>query len=753
MAKDGSIIIDTLIDTQGFNKGSANMQKSVGNLAGSVKKLGIAMAAAFSVKAIASFSKECIELGSDLQEVQNVVDVTFTTLSASVDKFAQSAAEMYGLSETMAKQFVGTFGAMSKSFNFAEDEAYEMATTLAGMAGDLASFYNISQDEAFTKLKSVFTGETETLKDLGVVMTQSALDAYAMANGYNMTTREMTEQQKVALRYKFVLDQLSAASGDFQRTSDGWANQMRVLKLNIDSIKASIGQGLINIFTPVIKVLNTVLSKLKSVANAFKEFTAMITGNKVDSSGAGTVATELAELESSYGSTADATDDLTDATKKSTAANKKNLSSLEELNVLSSNTGLSDTSQSGIVAGDLVTSALNPVEEVAEKAESKFGILQGKVKEFADALRNILSVFGSADAKRLGENIVGILRDAAAFAMENAAKLGSDIFTVFTQPIIDNQEKIKEAYQGIITVLADVSGAIRKELSKAYEHFGEVYDKKIHPFFVDFANDLSELGGKFLDWWNSDMQPVIERWGAKFSELWREHTAPLLNKMSDLFGKIFEYLSVLWNYRLEPFLDWMITYFYPKMTPIFEGIGNAGLAMSAIIQDAIGLILDAFGVLIDFMTATFTGEWRNVWDGLVSIATDSVKRALSIVESFVNAIIGAINGMFDKYNAIGAALPVLDLPQFPTISEISIPFLATGAVIPPNAPFAAVLGDQKNGTNIETPESLLRQIMREEMANINVKFEVEGDPHGLFKVTQKQANEYYKRTGRPAYPM
>lgn len=103
---------------------------------------------------------------------------------------------------------------MSKAFGFGEQQAYEMATTLTGLAGDVASFYNISQDEAYTKLKSVFTGETETLKDLGIVMTQSALDSYALANGYGKVTTKMSEAEKVALRYKFVQDQLSLASAE-----------------------------------------------------------------------------------------------------------------------------------------------------------------------------------------------------------------------------------------------------------------------------------------------------------------------------------------------------------------------------------------------------------------------------------------------------------------------------------------------------------------------------------------------------------
>lgn len=235
---------------------------------------------AFAVGKLVQFGKECVELGSDLAEVQNVVDVTFTTMSDKVNEFAKNAMTLAGLSETMAKRYVGTFGAMSKSFGFSEAQAYDMSTALTQLTGDVASFYNISQDLAYIKLKSVFTGETETLKDLGVVMTQSALDQYALANGYGKTTSAMTEQEKVALRLAFVQKQLSAASGDFIRTSGSWANQVRVMQLQLQSLKATVGQGLINIFTPVLKVINVLLGKLATLANAFKSFTELITGKK-----------------------------------------------------------------------------------------------------------------------------------------------------------------------------------------------------------------------------------------------------------------------------------------------------------------------------------------------------------------------------------------------------------------------------------------------------------------------------------------
>ena len=128
-------------------------------------KAGKILAGAFAIKKITEFTSACLDLGSDLAEVQNVVDVTFSKMNEQVNNFAQNAVFQFGLSETMAKQYTGTFGAMAKAFGFVESEAYAMSTTLTGLAGDVASFYNITQGEAYTKLKSVFTGEKMCIRD------------------------------------------------------------------------------------------------------------------------------------------------------------------------------------------------------------------------------------------------------------------------------------------------------------------------------------------------------------------------------------------------------------------------------------------------------------------------------------------------------------------------------------------------------------------------------------------------------------
>lgn len=404
MAADsaGQIGLDLVINQQQFNKQLSGIQ----NLA---KKTGKMLAGAFAVKGLTSFVKDCIELGSNLTEVQNVVDVVFPTMNKKVNEFAQNAESTFGLSETMAKKFTGTFGAMANAFGFSEKESYKMSTALTGLAGDVASFYNISQDEAFTKLKSVFSGETETLKDLGIVMTQTALDQYALANGFGKTTSAMTEQEKVALRYAFVQQQLQNATGDFSRTSDQWANQIRILSLQFDSLKASIGQGLINLFLPIVKVINLVLGKLMTLANAFKSFTAMIMGKKTSGASASLdkTATSAGKVSNSLNNATSSANKLNKSTKKvgdtakKTAKKISGLMGFDQINKLTETKGSSGSKSStpssgtGSAAGGASggTVDMGSLPKGEDEKATKLGKGYDNLRKAIDKLRVAFSAF------------------------------------------------------------------------------------------------------------------------------------------------------------------------------------------------------------------------------------------------------------------------------------------------------------------------------------------------------------------------
>lgn len=485
------------------------IQPQLEGITGMAKKAGMALGAAFGVKKIVDFGKQCLELGSDLAEVQNVVDVTFPSMTAQVDKFAKNAAQSFGLSETMAKQYTGTFGTMAKAFGFTEQQAYDMGSTLTGLAGDVASFYNLSQDEAYTKIKSVFTGETESLKDLGVVMTQTALDSYALANGFGKTTAAMTEAEKVALRYQFVQDQLSAAQGDFARTSDSWANQCRILSLQLQSLMATIGQGLINLFTPVIKVINTVIGKLATLANAFKSFTELITGNKSSGtdSGVSAIAGAAGDATEGLDSASDSASNLAGNTDKvgqaaqNAAKKMKALMGFDKINKLDSQ---SDTASSGSnpssstgrtgTLGDAVNfGSLAKGDTVLDKTDEKLSALQKRCQELAKLFKKGFEIgFGNSQkkidsinksVKNIGKNLKEIFTDQAVV---NAANRCADNISLAFGKITGSTARIG------LTLADNLVGGADKYLSKSKNYI----KKRIISLF-DVTTDIAKLSGDF----------------------------------------------------------------------------------------------------------------------------------------------------------------------------------------------------------------------------------------------------------------
>lgn len=573
MAADGSVIIDTRMDTTGVQNGVSAIKQSFNGLGSAVKKIGLLIGGAFAVGKLVQFGKECVELGSDLAEVQNVVDVTFATMSDKVNEFAKNAMTSAGLSETMAKRYVGTFGAMSKSFGFSEAQAYDMSTALTQLTGDVASFYNISQDLAYIKLKSVFTGETETLKDLGVVMTQSALDQYALANGYGKTTSAMTEQEKVALRFAFVQEQLSAASGDFIRTSDSWANQVRVMQLQLQSLKATVGQGLINIFTPVLKVINILLGKLAILANAFKSFTELITGKKSsgqtsgsgagltgDASGVQDTADAYGQAADNAGKLADSTEDVADATKDAAKAAKGYLSPLDEINRYSTqdtSSTASKTPSSGAGSGGSPGSlagavgnvdygkmaegetALSKMSPILDEIIKRFKELAGLFKKgFWDGLGNYKSIL-----KDLKKNINLIKKSLKSIFTDPAVLSASN---KFADSLALNFGKVTGSIARIgLTIAQNFVGGIAKYLSqntdRIKKHIVNMFDigteisDIIGNFSVAFADVFSAFGGETAQQLTADVIGIFAQIEMTAVELCAKLGRDMLNMIAKPF--------------------------------------------------------------------------------------------------------------------------------------------------------------------------------------------------------------------------
>lgn len=305
--------------SKGLNTASSNLSRLLKTIIGFK-----------GIQGLFNFGKNAIKLGSDITEVENVVDTAFGSMAGHAYAFAATAKEQFGLSELAAKQYSGTMMAMLKSSGVAQAQAAKMSTTLAGLAGDIASFYNLETDEAFYKLRSAISGETEPMKQLGVNMNIVNLEAFAMSRGITKAYKDMTLAEQATLRYNYILAKTTDAQGDFARTSGNYANQLRLLKTNFESLSAIIGQGLIAAILPAIKWLNALMSKLMEAAKVFRSFMYTLFG-KVEGSQGGIV--------DDLGGITDGMDDIGDAAEEAGKKISKNLLlPIDELNILSDTT-------------------------------------------------------------------------------------------------------------------------------------------------------------------------------------------------------------------------------------------------------------------------------------------------------------------------------------------------------------------------------------------------------------------------------
>lgn len=332
---------------QRLGNGSSGLKTASFNL-GALFKTAVGFKA---IQGIIDFGRSAVNLGSQITEVENVVDVAFGSMSDKAYQFASTAKEQFGLSELAAKQYSGTMMAMMKSSGVAQDAASKMSISLAGLAGDIASFYNIDTDTAFQKIRSGISGEIEPLRQLGINLSVANMEAYALSRGITTSYNAMSQAEKVALRYNYLMSVTGDVQGDFVRTSGTWANQVRLLTLNFQSLSAVIGQGVIAGILPAIQAINALMSKLMQAANVFRNFMYVLMGKKLKGSqtGVSDVVSDLGGIETAVDDASSGLDDATSSAKKL----KKALSVLpfDQLNQLADNSNDSGTASKSLGSG------------------------------------------------------------------------------------------------------------------------------------------------------------------------------------------------------------------------------------------------------------------------------------------------------------------------------------------------------------------------------------------------------------------
>lgn len=248
-------------ESRKWDNAGKNAADGIGNAFTSMfAKISAAAVAAKIGQAILQIGKDAIQAASDLEEVQNVVDVTFGKSSRQVDEWARNAIKAYGLTETQAKRYASTIGAMMKSMGVSGGAVTEMSEALAGLAADMASFYNLDFDTAFQKIRSGISGETEPLKQLGINLSVANLEAFALSQGLEKSYKQMSASEQTMLRYQYLMVATADAQGDFARTTDGLANGTRLLSSELETLKTTLGKPLADAFGLAIGVVNDFIS-------------------------------------------------------------------------------------------------------------------------------------------------------------------------------------------------------------------------------------------------------------------------------------------------------------------------------------------------------------------------------------------------------------------------------------------------------------------------------------------------------------
>lgn len=333
--------------------------------------------------------KDAIDISSSLTEVENVVRTTFGNYEKLIQDFSKTSIQDFGMSELTAKQVASRFQAMGTAMGFSQGKMADMSLQLTKLTADMASFYDMEQSDVARNLQAVFTGETEPLRKYGLDLTQATLKEWAMKQGLDADISSMTQAEKTMLRYQYVMANTAAAQGDFARTSDTWANQVRILKQSFEQLAAIIGGALINAFKPFVQTLNAVMQKVIAFATTVTNALGSIFGWKFEIS-AGGFADDWSDA---AGSAADIADSTGQAAKNVEKMNK-GLRAFDELNLIttpdnSSGSG-SGGSGGGGASGGGASGGLVQVDTIFKDYESQIRSLRELGAYISDALSDAM---------------------------------------------------------------------------------------------------------------------------------------------------------------------------------------------------------------------------------------------------------------------------------------------------------------------------------------------------------------------------
>lgn len=615
---DGSIRINTLINDKGFINGFKRLGSSIRGLIGS---LGFGL----GIAGLVALGKQAIDTASDIQEVQNVVDTAFGSMSYKMEEFAKTSVKQFGLSQLAAKEIGSTFMAMASNMVGSSETASDMAINLTKRAADMASFYNRSAEDTATALHGVFTGETEVLKQYGIVQTEVNLQEYAAAHGINKKISAMTQAEKVQLRYNYVMEQTSLSAGDFARTSGSWANQTRILSEQFKELLSVLGSGLIAVFTPVIKFLNTVLSALIAIAKQIGAILSKLFGISIPTADSGKFASDLSAAAGGADDLANGMDAAGKSAEKAGKAASKALAPFDKLNVLNKDSGGGGGSGSG--AGGGAGGGGFEMPELSFKEDTAgAAALGGALDGILDRLKQLKDLFVKGFFEGLGD-----YKPVLEELKKDILSIGKTLKEIFTDPEVvaaANRFADQLAYSlgQVVGSIARIGLTIAQNLIGGMEKYLTQNKERIKQFVIamfDVGAEILEKIGELF----AVLADILSVFG---SDTAQQVTANIIGIFSETLMGALEFVAGI---TLE-IIDRIVEIFTENKERIKESLSGT--------IDGLEKITKSIKETIEFITQTVLPDLLDGFSGLLDVLTPLGSFLLDVFFSVWNDMLNPI---------------------------------------------------------------------------------------------------------------
>ena len=824
---DGSIRIDSSIDSKGFNAGISSMTGALGKLAAAV---GIA----FSAAAVIGFGKSAVDAASEMSSA-------FVGLKSILDGQGKSFAE--------AKKFVNDYvsdglvpatNAITAYKSLAArgydtDQIQKVMTALKNSAA-FGRQSSLTMGQAVQSAAEGLKNENSILVDNAGVTKNVSVMWKDYATSIGTTADKLTKQQKILAEVNGILEETKFQSNDAAKYSETYAGKIAMLSQSFLNLKVAIGDSIIPVLAQMIPVITSAIKYFTVLFNTVSQYVQAWFGYDPSAT--------VSALETSTEGAADAQNDLADATSKAGKAAKGALASFDELNVLQMADNTTPKGANAILAPAINTKqTTSAFDEIMAKVEAFkaalaefFAPLQEPFAKLGAALQelgktiwsglqwvwtNILVPFGTWITQTLAPVFLELL--TAAFKVLNSVlialqPLGIWLWETFLKPLAEwtggvildalkwLTDRLNElsvwitnnqgAFRAIVLVFAlfvaailiviavvttvisvittltsigmALAGAITFILSPMFEVIvvitaiivaivsligiiamlvfawpqisqaaSDTWDSIVKTWSVvaGWFNDtvITPIENNFVEFWSNliknalgALNGVITVWNAAPDLL-----AHIGNTIKTMFSELWESVKTkatgaldnvksAWNNAPTWFNSTVITpiknFFseaWKNITGYFSSAWNSVKGVWTIVstwftKTVTDPIKNAFGTALDWIGA----KWQSIFDGIVGFVKGSINAVIDVINGMIKGVIGGVNEIVRSLNTVGSVVPGWD--NIPVIQSPQIPRLATGAVIPANSQFLAVLGDQRNGKNLEGPEEMFRRIVREE---------------------------------------